>query len=312
VVVSQSTNDYRLTTNNQPVVSVVIIINPVAGGARPSTASSRVQIARDALKAAGETGEVIVTEAVGHGRELAARAVNNGARLVIAWGGDGTLNEIGSAVAFTSAALGIVPAGSGNGLARELGVSRRPAEAIARSLCAAPRPIDVGEIEGRLFINLAGVGFDAHIATEFAVPGRRRGFLGYVAVTARALASYVPLEYRIRSDGQVRTTRAVLLTLANSAQFGNGACIAPGARLDDGWLDLVAFEERSRFATVCALPRLFNGTVEKVRGCRIDRVREVAIEADRPLTFHVDGEPVAGGTTLRARVHPAALRVAVA
>jgi len=293
-------------------LSVVIIINPVAGGARPSAADARVQIARDALNAAGEPGAVVVTERVGHGRELAARAVKDGARLVIAWGGDGTLNEVGSALAFTSAALGIVPAGSGNGLARELGVARHPADAIAQAVRATPRAIDVGEIDGRLFVNLAGIGFDAHVAAKFAIPGRRRGALGYADLTARALASYVPLDYRIHTGGKVRNTRAMLLTLANSAQYGNGARIAPGARVDDGLLDLVVFEERSRFATVCALPHLFNGTVANVRGCRIDRLREVTIEADHPLTFHVDGEPAAGGTTLHGRVHPAALMVAIA
>ena len=94
----------------------------------------------------------------------------------------------------------------------------------------------------------------------------------------------------------------MLVTIANSAQFGNGARIAPGARVDDGLLDLVVVEERSRLATVCQLPRLFNGTVGRIRGCSIRRIREVTIEADRPMTFHVDGEPVQGGTRL-TRAH---------
>src|SRR6185312_3240415 len=124
---------------------------------------------------------------------------------------------------------------------------------------------------------------------------------------------YIPLEYRISVDGGTpQIVRAVLVTIANSAQFGNGARIAPGARVDDGELDLVIFEERSRFRTVCALPRLFNGTANRIAGCSITKLRTAVIEADAPLTFHVDGEPVTGGTTLRARVHPAALRVAVA
>jgi len=271
-----------------------------------------VRLAREAAAAARVDPNVQVTERVGHARELAAAAASAGARLVIAWGGDGTISEVASALIGSNAALGIVPAGSGNGLARELGIARRPAAAIKDAVRATPAPIDVGDVDGRYFVNTAGIGFDAHVASQFATASRR-GFLGYANITARALTSYVPLEYRIAIDGgAAQIVRAVLVTIANSAQFGNGARIAPGARVDDGELDLVTFEERSRFRTVCALPRLFNGTAHQIAGCTTTRLHEVTISADAPLTFHVDGEPVSGGTTLRARVHPRALRVAVA
>ena len=140
--------------------------------------------------------------------------------------------------------------------------------------------MDLGEIEGRLFANIAGVGFDAHIASRFAGSGRR-GFLGYAGVTARALTSYVPLTYRITTESGTMEARAVLVTIANSAQFGNGALIAPGAKVDDGVLDLVVVEERSRFATVCHVPRLFNGTVGRMRGCTIRQIQRVTIERKR-------------------------------
>lgn len=291
-------------------MSVAIIINPISGGARPEAARAKAQIALAVVAAHGDHPEVFVTEGVGHARELAKTAVRRGMRLVLAWGGDGTMNEVASALVFDDVPLGIIPAGSGNGLARELGIARRPEQAIADALAAEARPIDVGELEGRYFVNIAGIGFDAHIAAQFAA-ATRRGFVGYAGITARALTGYVPLEYRISSRGATQTVRAVLVTIANSAQFGNGALIAPGARVDDGELDLVVFEERSRFKTVCALPRLFNGTVGQVRGCNITRIREVTIEADQPLTYHVDGEPVVGGTRLRARIHPSALMVAI-
>jgi diacylglycerol kinase (ATP) len=287
-----------------------LIINPIAGRARPNKARTRLQLARSVAASLGAPIEVFVTESAGHARELTKVAVHRGARLVVAWGGDGTINEVASELAFTYVALGIVPAGSGNGLARELGVSTRPDRAIASALAARPRPIDMGEIDGHLFVNLAGIGFAAHVASAFA-QSHRRGFLGYVGITLRTLRSYVPLEYAISTGGQVVRVRALLITLANSQQFGNGARIAPGARVDDGLLDLVTIEEQSRFATVRSLPRLFTGTVDRLRGCRIDRVREATIEAEQPLTFHVDGEPVEGGTTVHARVHPAALQIAV-
>jgi YegS/Rv2252/BmrU family lipid kinase len=291
-------------------VSVVLIINPIAGRARPGKARTRFRLATSIAASLSTPIDIVVTERAGHARELAKAAVDRGARLVIAWGGDGTINEVASVLAFGDVALGIVPAGSGNGLARELGISPKPDRAIAAALAARPRAIDLGEVEGRLFVNLAGIGFAAHVASAFA-QSHRRGFLGYVGITARALRSYVPLEYAISVGGPVVRVRALLVTLANSQQFGNGARIAPGARVDDGLLDLVTIEERSRLATIWSLPRLFTGTIDRLRGCRIDRVREVSIEADRPLTFHVDGEPVDGGTTVHARVHPGALKIAV-
>jgi len=289
--------------------SVAIIINPIAGGGSLGAADANARLAQAIADGFSVSAEVFVTERAGHARELAKAAAGRGAQLVMAWGGDGTINEVASALVGSDVALGIVPAGSGNGLARELGIDARPRRAIADALRATPRTIDVGDVDGRYFVNTAGVGFDAHVASRFA-SARRRGFFGYANITARALTSYVPLSYRITIGGATQEVRAVLVTLANSAQFGNGALIAPGARVDDGELDLVVIEERSRFRTICALPRLFNGTVNRINGCRITRLQEVTIEADAPLTYHVDGEPVLGGSTLRARVHAGALRVA--
>ncbi len=291
-------------------MSTVIIINPISGGASPREARARAQLALAVVDTHGDPVEVLMTEAVGHARELAKAAVRRGARLVLAWGGDGTINEVVSALAFDDVPLGIVPAGSGNGLARELGVHPRPERAIADALQAVPRAMDLGEIDGRLFANVAGIGFDAHIASRFAT-ATRRGFVGYAGITVRALRSYAPQHYRISIDGVETSHRAILVTIANSAQFGNNARIAPGARVDDGELDLVVVEERSRIATICQVPRLFNGTANRIRGCTIRRIRAVTIESEQPMAYHVDGEPIAGGTRLKARIHPGALMVAV-
>jgi YegS/Rv2252/BmrU family lipid kinase len=294
-------------------VPVAIIINPISGGARPDAARARAQLALSVVDTHGDPAEVFVTERAGHARDLAKAAAARGARLVIAWGGDGTINEIASALAFGDVPLGIVPAGSGNGLARELGIDPHPQRAIADALRAEPQPLDAGEIDGRLFVNLAGIGFDAYVAAKFNAPGnRRRGLLGYAAISAGAVFGYEPGRYRISvDDGVMRETRAVILTIANSAQFGNGARIAPAALVDDGQLDLVVIEERSRLATLVQLPRLFNGTMARVPGCSMRRVRKVVIEADQPMMFHVDGESVSGGDRLRVRVLPGALRVCV-
>jgi YegS/Rv2252/BmrU family lipid kinase len=297
------------STSSKPVA---VIINPISGGATPDIARKRAELARQTLASQGQQGDVLVTERRGHAHELAAAAAQRGARLVIAWGGDGTVNEVASALAFGPTPLGILPSGSGNGLASDLKIGADAGRAILEALNATPRSIDAGELGGRLFFSVAGVGFDAHIASCFdSEPVNSRGFAGYLRITLRELRRYKPADYTIEGDVSRVVRNAILVTLANSTQFGNGARIAPAARVDDGWLDLVVVEERSRFSTMCALPRLFTGGAARIPGATMARIERITIESDRPLTFHVDGEPVKGGARLSARVHPGALRISV-
>lgn len=294
---------------------ITFIINPISGGVPPDAARARAQLASAIVDRHGDPAEVFVTERHGHARELTKAAVARGTRIVMAWGGDGTINEVASALAFGEVPLGIVPAGSGNGLARQLAIDSRPGEAIRHAIAAEPRRIDVGDIDGRLFVNLAGIGLDAHVAAKFAkASNRRRGFAAYASIAAGALMRYEPATYAIRTDPDAppyAPVRAVLITVANSPEFGNGAVIAPAAKVDDGVLDLVVMEEHSRMNTIVQLPHLFRGTVDRAKGCSIRRITRATIECDRPMAYHVDGEPVQGGTSLRVRVHPAALYVAV-
>ena len=293
-------------------MSIAIIINPISGGARPEAARTRAERAAAVTAARDELAEVFVTERPGHARELAKAAVARHVRLVVAWGGDGTINEVASALAFEDVPLGIMPAGSGNGLARELGIDPRAEQALVDALGAEPRPMDIGELDGHPFVNIAGIGFDACVASRFNAAGnRRRGLPGYAMIAARALISYAPATYTITlPDEQIRA-RAILVNLANSAQFGNDARIAPGAVVDDGLLDLVVVAEKSRLATLWNLPRMFTGTIGQAPGYTHRPITQATIECDRPMTFHVDGETFQGGTRLRARVHPGALQIAV-
>jgi YegS/Rv2252/BmrU family lipid kinase len=291
-------------------MSVAVIINPKSAGISAAIGRRRAEQAADWLAALDEPTDIFVTTHRGHGHELAAAQAARGARLVVAWGGDGTINEVASALAHTNTALGIIPSGSGNGLARELKIDRRPERALRDALGATPRPVDAGELGGRFFVNLAGVGFDAHVAHCFDRDTTgRRGFATYIRITVRELFGYRCGDYRVNERWH---RGAMLITLANAAQFGNGARIAPAARIDDGLLDLVVVEEQSRLATVRSLPTLFAGGIGRVKGVTTQKVKEVVIESDRPIAFHVDGEPVMDERTrLVGRVLPSALRVAV-
>jgi diacylglycerol kinase (ATP) len=290
------------------------ILNPISGTrGNPEAIRSRVQLANAVLSSAGIAYDVRVTERQGHAYELARSAVAQQTALVIAWGGDGTMNEVARALAFSSTALALIPAGSGNGLARELHIPFDPARALQTALHGCDRIIDAGEIGGRLFFNAAGVGFDAHVTTLFNTrPTGRRGLLSYATIATRELFSYQPDSYTIVTDGENLHHHSLLIAVANSRQYGNGAIVAPDADLSDGQLDLVVIEGRSALRTLWGARRLFNGTIAKSNGIATHRTTTAMITGQRPLCLHVDGEPVANtATTLSVHLHPSALRVRV-
>ena len=290
---------------------LAFVVNPAAGSAaRGGRLGGLVDTARQRCAAAGAAHEVTFTERPGHGRELATALADRGFSPVVAWGGDGTVNEVATALMHRDAVLGIVPAGSGNGLARELGISLDPRAALDAAVAGRDRIIDMGVLAGRPFVNLAGVGLPASVADLFArLAGR--GLPGYVLATARRLIGYRSRRYTLATGDRTVEGPALLVEVANGRQYGNGAVIAPHARLDDGLLDLVSVDAVGRARAALGLWRLFNGTVDRHPYVHCSQVGGVTISADRPLLFHVDGEAVQGGCTLSASVLPNALRVRV-
>lgn len=223
------------------------------------------------------------------------------------------MNEVGRAVAFSTTALGLIPAGSGNGLARELNIPFDPTAALKNALQGTDRRIDVGEIGGHLFFNAAGIGFDAHVTALFNNrPKGRRGLLSYVTIALRELFTYQSEEYTIVTEHETMRQPSLLIALANSRQYGNGAIVAPHAHLSDGQLDLVAIRARSPLTTLWEARRLFNGTITQSAGVETRRIAQATIRGQRPLCLHVDGEPIPNSAmTLAVRLHPAALCVRV-
>ena len=264
------------------------------------------------LAAHGAAGTVRLTEGPGHAHELARAAVAARASLVCAWGGDGTVNEVARAVTGTGTALGIVPAGSGNGLARELGIPADAERALTVALGRRERVIDVGEVEGRLFVNVAGIGLDAHIAARFNERhSARRGLWPYVAIGTREILRYRAREYSIRVGGETWEERALVIVCANARQYGGGAVVAPAARPDDGHLDLLVVAARPALVAMRDALHLFRGTMDRAPGVRTARTPVVEIAGREPILFHVDGEAVTGGLSVTVRVRPAMLRVRV-
>jgi YegS/Rv2252/BmrU family lipid kinase len=295
-----------------PRPGVAVIINPISGtGGHPGVARERMAVATGALSRHRIDAGVFVTDHAGHAPSLAREAIANGASLVIAWGGDGTINEVASELAFRDVALGIIPSGSGNGLSRELGIPFHPAAAFDVALAGKERVIDAGELDGRLFFNVAGFGFDARVAHEFAKGGQRRGFSRYLKIATRELFTFEPHSHTVVADGQTIRTRALLIAFANGRQYGNGALIAPQARLDDGALDVVVVAYRSPLKALVQVPFVFAGRINSLSGVVVQRACDVAVSSTGPVMYHVDGEPFIGGESVRGRVRPRALRVRV-
>ena len=294
-------------------MSVAVIVNPISGtGGDAEIARARAALAMSLLDARKIDGAVHLTEGVGHARELAKTALERGASTVIAWGGDGTMNEVASALAFRDASLGLVPSGSGNGLARELRIPFDPTAAFAVALGSRERRIDCGDIDGHLFFNIAGMGLEARVAERFSAGGlARRGFRRYIEVTLRELFRPVAEQHTVIADGVEIRQRTLLLTVANSRQYGNGAIIAPRAKLDDGKLDVVMVSARSGLIALLQAPLLFLGAAAAVPGVTMLTASQIEIASEHPVLYHVDGETHVGGARIVAQVHPLALRVRV-
>jgi YegS/Rv2252/BmrU family lipid kinase len=220
--------------------------------------------------------------------------------------------QVARALVGTGTALGIVPGGSGNGLARELGLPWDPVRALQVALGPRERVIDVGEANGRLFVNVAGIGFDAEVAARFnRRPGGPRGFWPYLALGVQAVLRYHPRTYTIRLGDETWEAPALAVVCANGRQYGGGAVVAPTARPDDGQLDLVVVAPRAPHRALWDGRHLLRGTLDRAPGVHTARIPGVEIAGPEPLLVHVDGEAGLGGRVVSIRVRPAALRVRV-
>ncbi len=292
-------------------LSIVAIINPISGaGADPAAASKRAALVESEAHRRGLTAQVHFTERAGHARELAAASAQAGAALVIVWGGDGTLNEAGAGLIGSTTALGLVPAGSGNGLAAALGTPHEPVAALAAAFDGAVRTIDAGTIAGRAFFNIAGIGFDARIARLFNERGAgRRGGWPYLVIGVREGCRYGGAEYTVELDGDRRTLRALLIAFANGREYGNGARIAPQAQLDDGLLDATIVEERPLLARFWHARHMALGTAHLAPSVTVRQVRHAIVTSPAPMEYHVDGEPGIIEGPVEVRILPGALKV---
>ncbi|MEO7967510.1 MAG: diacylglycerol kinase family protein [Opitutus sp.] len=258
--------------------------------------------------AANSGASVVLTERSRHATELAQHALQTGVELVVAVGGDGTMNEVASALVATPAVLGLVPCGSGNGLGRHLKIHGSVRNSLELLRSGAPQSIDSGLADGHPFFTAAGMGFEAKVALEFN-HSKHRGFLRYLSTSTRELFRYQCENYAVTHPGGCTHVRAFTLAIANSDQYGNNAIIAPGARADDGQLDLCAIPPLTVLNSAPLLARLFLGTINRQAGVFLSRAVSFVVERSHSGPIHTDGEIHEAGTRISFEIRPASLRI---
>ena len=253
------------------------ILNPNSGTNSPQRRARIVANLR-----AIPNSKVWITEHVNHASQLTKQAVNEGAKKIIAIGGDGTINEVASSLLYSSIPLGIIPMGSGNGLARHLGIPLSFTKALDRAINGQQITIDAGKWNDRPFFCTAGLGFDAYVASHFASRGKR-GFLNYIYSSLVLLFKYKPIS--IKEFGPVFS-----FTVANANQFGNNAYISPNSDLQDGLLEVIRVKPSNLFQIIFLGISLFSKKLHLNSRSEVSTVTSLTFHTTIGIPYHLDGE----------------------
>lgn len=284
---------------------ICLIINPISGN------DSKRNIPEEVAAAFDQHHYDIFIRVTGypeHATEIAREAAEKNYKYVLVAGGDGTVNEVAKPLVHTDTTLGIIPSGSGNGLARELGIPLDTEKAIDIILRQHTRTIDYGIANGHIFFCTCGFGFDAFISDRFA-EGKKRGPLGYVRNILESVVDFRSEEYEITSDDQTLRERAFILTCANASQYGNDAHIAPGASMDDGMMNVSILKPLNAIEIPQTTLQLFTNNIDKNSKMTSLVTRNLLIKRTRAGMMHVDGEPVTTGTEIKVETIHKGLRV---
>jgi YegS/Rv2252/BmrU family lipid kinase len=285
--------------------SILFIINPISGGKKKA---GFPDFAKAHLNPDLFTLDFVYTEWPTHASDLAVEAVANGKDIVVAVGGDGTINEIASVLEGKKVMMGIIPFGSGNGLARSLKISLNNKKALQTINNIHRTTIDSAVLNGRKFFNMAGMGFDAHISSKFAQL-KNRGLQGYIRTALTEVNSYIPDHYDLVIDGVEYTREAFMISIANSCQYGNNAYISPDALLDDGLLDICIIKPFPLVQLPVLGYHLFNKSVQKSEYVEIIKGKDIRIIRQNEGMVHLDGEPLEMSKELHVSVKPLSLVV---
>lgn len=287
---------------------IVFVINPISGTQGKEQILAWVNEKLDREK---YDMEVVYTEYAGHAIEIAAQKAAEKAFAVVAIGGDGTINEIARSLVHTDTALGIIPCGSGNGLARHLQIPLDPKKAMDIINGGRLEVIDYGKINGIPFFCTCGVGFDAFVSLKFSQAGKR-GPLTYLEQTLLESLKYRPEVYELEMDGNASARyRAFLIACGNASQYGNNAYITPRATLDDGLLDVTILEPFTVLDVPSLSFQLFNKTIDQNSRIKTFQCKSLRIHRSKPGVVHFDGDPMMAGEDIEVSIVQRELKVIV-
>lgn len=284
---------------------ILFLVNPIAGGINKKNFPALVKTYLDHRKYADEIRYWTDDK---NAVEMTQAAIQEGFDIIVAVGGDGTINQVGSTLKHSHVAMGIVPMGSGNGLARHLGIPLSAKTAIQFLNQKGIQKIDTVNLDDRTYVNVAGAGFDAHIGKLFAT-AHTRGFSTYAKITLRELASYQPQEYTLSFDGKTITENAFLISFANGSQWGNNATIAPQASLFDGKVDIAIMKKFNWWQIPAVGLQMFTRNIHHSAVMQHYAASEILVTRAASGAVHMDGEPGMAGSSFKISVNPASLQV---
>lgn len=277
---------------------MLFIVNPISGWYRKNIIISHLQ---------KKGYKVVLTEYGGHAEKLAREATE---KVIVAVGGDGTVNEVARGIVGTDKVLGIIPCGSGDGLALHLGISRYYRRALKTIEDCRITAIDSATINGKPFFSVCGVGFDAVVSERFAKSGKR-GIISYIEQGLKTWMEYAPEKYLIDIDGNSWENDAALITIGNSSQWGNNAKIAPLADIGDGLLDVTIVDMFGVEDIPSLSYLLMTGQLNENQKVHCYRGKKITISRKVIGPVHADGDWFNAGTTLEIRILPESLNVIV-
>ena len=286
---------------------IAFIINPFSGTGKKEDIPSLI---KRELDIEVFEPEIVFTEHRGHGTELAKEFVDKKFDIVVAVGGDGTVNEVGRSLIHSDTSLGIIPIGSGNGLARHLGIPMNLRKAVKQLNHSEPIRMDYGLVNNRPFFCTCGTGFDAYVSTEFA-KGKKRGIMSYVEKIITGYFTYKSQNYHLLGEGIDLNTKAFVITFANASQWGNNAYIAPQASVQDGKLDISIMSSFPIIALPTLALQLFAKTIDKDLFMTTLRSKDITLIREESGPFHYDGEPYEEGLEIQIKTIKDGLKVLV-
>lgn len=285
----------------------LFIINPLSG--RRKFPDLEKQIAH-ACRQSSLTWSIAATEHSGHATELAKQAVSQKIDLVFAVGGDGTVNEVAKGLAHSTTTLGILPKGSGNGLARHLRIPQDHKEALKLIQSGKGISIDAITVNGELSVNVSGIGFDGHVSNLFAKESVR-GLRQYVTLSIREFLSFKNFKVKGIIDGIAIESEAFILAFANSSQFGNNATVSPTASVCDGFMDICVIKKVPLLEGLGFALKMFTGTLDTSSYVKIIKAKKATLTFDGNMPFHIDGEGRGVHQNFSVEVVPGCLNVLV-